>query len=219
MLIIPSVNTLNVNWRIFMINKKIILSLLILGVSISCWNSYRISETESARKALSTSAIRFHVLANSDTQADQNLKMKVKENVVNYIYEKTDDFKSVEETKDFIISHDEEIRNVAQTTIVSEGFDYKVTSAFGKQSFPDKTYGDVTFPKGTYTSYTLSIGTGKGHNWWCVLYPPLCFVDASTGIVPDSSKERLQESLTDTEYNSIVKYRFKYLTFLNKYLD
>ena len=204
---------------VFMINKKYILSLLILGIGILCWNSYRLSETESAREALSTSAIRFHVLANSDTQSDQNLKMQVKENVVNYIYEKIGNFDSVEETKRFIIAHDEDIKNIAQSTIHSKGCNYKVTSYFGKQSFPDKTYGDVTFPEGTYTSYTLSIGNGKGHNWWCVLYPPLCFVDASTGIVPDSSKERLQESLTDTEYNSIVKYRFKYLTFLNKYLD
>lgn len=202
-----------------MINKKYILTLLILGVGILCWNFYRTSETKSARDALASSAIRFHVLANSNSQTDQNLKMQVKENVVNYIYDNTGDFKSVEETKQFIATHDGDIKNIAQNTITSQGFDYEVASSFGKQSFPVKTYGDVTFPEGTYTSYTLSIGKGKGHNWWCVLYPPLCFVDASTGVVPDSSKERLQESLTDTEYNSIVKYRFKYLTFLNKYLD
>lgn len=202
-----------------MINKKYILTLLILGAGLLCWHSYRISETESAKEALSTSAIRFHVLANSDSVTDQNLKMQVKENVVNYIYDNTGDFESVEETKEFITCHDEDIKHIAQDTITSLGFNYEVTSYFGKQSFPVKTYGDVTFPAGTYTSYTLSIGKGKGHNWWCVLYPPLCFVDASTGIVPDSSKERLQESLTDQEYNSIVKYRFKYLTFLNKYLD
>lgn len=202
-----------------MINKKYILSLIILGIGIFCWNSYRISERESAREALSTSAIRFHVLANSDSETDQNLKIQVKENVVDYIYDNTGDFKSVEETEQFITDHDEDIKNIAHNTITSKGFDYEVTSSFGKQSFPVKTYGDVTFPAGTYTSYTLSIGKGKGHNWWCVLYPPLCFVDASTGIVPDDSKERLQESLTDAEYNSIVSYRFKYLTFLNKYLD
>lgn len=202
-----------------MINKKYILTLFILSAGLICWNFYRASETASARDALSTSAIRFHVLANSDSEADQNLKMQVKENVVNYIYDNTGDFQSVEETKQFITSHDATIKNIAQNTITASGFDYEVTSSFGKQHFPVKTYGDVTFPEGTYTSYTLSIGKGKGHNWWCVLYPPLCFVDASTGVVPDSSKERLQESLTDTEYNSIVKYRFKYLTFLNKYLD
>lgn len=202
-----------------MINKKYILSLLIFGIGILCWNSYRISEINAAREVLSTSAIRFHVLANSDSPTDQNLKMQIKENVVSYIYERTDDFESVEETRIFITTHDEDIKNIAQNTIISQGFDYEVTSSFGKQSFPVKTYGDVTFPEGTYTSYTLSIGKGKGHNWWCVLYPPLCFVDASMGVLPDSSKERLQEALTDTEYNSIVKYRFKYLTFLNKYLD
>lgn len=219
MLIISSVNITDVNWRLSMINKKYILTLIILGAGILCWNFYRVLETESAREALSTSAIRFHVLANSNSQTDQHLKMQVKENVVNYIYDNTSDFESVEETKQFITAHDKDIKNIAQDTITSQGFNYKVSSSFGEQSFPVKTYGDVTFPEGTYTSYTLSIGKGKGHNWWCVLYPPLCFVDASTGVVPDSSKERLQESLTDTEYNSIVKYRFKYFTFLNKYLD
>ena len=185
---------------------------------IVSWNSYINLEESSAAKALSSSAIRFHVLANSDSSADQQIKMKVKENVVSYIYQNTDDFDNVEETKRFIIRNDKKIKRIALNTLEENGAAYSVTSNFGKTDFPEKYYGDVVFPKGTYTSYTLSLGRGKGHNWWCVLYPPLCFTDASTGIVPDSSKERLQDSLTEKEYNSIIRYRFRYLTFLNKYL-
>ena len=107
------------------------------------------------------------------------------------------------------------IRDAFFELIDENGFDYTVTSTFGKDVFPQKTYGDVIYPKGEYTSYTINIGTGKGHNWWCVLYPPLCFVDESTGVVPDSSKEQLKKSVRGTQYKTIIKYRFKYLTFLN----
>ncbi|MFQ9514568.1 MAG: stage II sporulation protein R [Eubacterium sp.] len=201
-----------------MFYKKYIFVSVVMLLGVFGWLHYRNLESASAAKALSTSAIRFHVLANSDSAADQQLKMQVKENVVNYIYRNTGNFDSVEEAKVFIIRNDKKIKRIARETIEAEGYSYDVVSNFGKSDFPEKYYGDVVFPKGNYTSYTLSIGNGKGHNWWCVLYPPLCFVDASTGVVPDSSKERLQESLTDQEYNSIIRYRFKYLTFLNQYL-
>lgn len=199
--------------------KKMILIWGVFITGISGFISYKNIEKTAAVNNLSKSAIRFHVLANSDTDEDQNLKMKVKETVVDYIYKSTGDFDSVEETKTFITANDSKIKKLATDTIHSLGYDYSVNSSFGKQNFPVKSYGDIEFPKGEYTSYTLSIGEGKGHNWWCVLYPPLCFVDASTGVVPDSSKELLKDSMTNQEYGTIVKYRFKYLTFLNKYLD
>lgn len=202
-----------------MINKRYVIAIVIMALGICGWFNYKNIETDVTQKVLANSAIRFHVLANSDSASDQNLKMKVKENVVDYIYKNTENFDSVKETETFIIKNDEIIKNIAQETVNSYGYDYKISSEYGPQNFPVKSYGDVTFPKGTYTSYTLSIGNGKGHNWWCVLYPPLCFVDASTGVVPDSSKEMLHESLSDRQYNSIVKYRFKYFTFLNKYID
>lgn len=201
-----------------MLNKKYIIVSIVMILGICGWIGYKRMESDSAVKTLSSSAIRFHVLANSDSDSDQQLKLKVKENVIDYIYQNTGDFDSVKEAKSFIIRNDKKIKKIAQETIASEGYDYDIRSSFGTDEFPTKYYGDVVFPEGNYTSYTLSIGNGKGHNWWCVLYPPLCFVDASTGVVPDSSKERLQESLTDKEYHSIIRYRFKYLTFLNKYL-
>ena len=82
-----------------------------------------------------------------------------------------------------------------------------------------KSYADVTFPPGEYEAFRIDIGDAEGRNWWCVLYPPLCFVDAVYGELPKESKEQLKNVLTDDEYNSITKvrykYRFKYLTFLN----
>ena len=131
--------------------------------------------------------------------------MRVKESVVNYIYEKTGDFKTVDEAKDFILNNDKTIKSIATKAIADNGYDYTVSSTFGFSDFPVKTSGDVIFPKGTYTSYTIKIGNGKGHNWWCVLYPPLCFVDVSTGVLPDNSKKKLRDSLSDTQYHTVTK--------------
>ena len=191
--------------------------ILFLGI-ISFIGFYKI-ESKSAVRSLAQNTIRFHVKANSDTQVDQALKLKVKDAVVNYIYKETGDFASSEETSLFITQNNDKIKNIAQKVIDENGFPYTVKSRFGTDDFPTKTYGDIIYPAGEYTSYTLYIGNGEGHNWWCVLYPPLCFVDTSTGVVPDASKERLKESLTDNEYETIVKYRFKYLTFLNQFVS
>ena len=186
----------------------------IFATGILTWNIFLNLETKSTVSVLSHSAIRFHILANSDSVSDQALKMRVKESVVNYIYEKTGDFKTVDEAKNF---NDKTIKSIATKTIADNGYDYTVSSTFGFSDFPVKSYGDVIFPKGTYTSYTIKIGNGKGHNWWCVLYPPLCFVDVSTGVLPDNSKEKLRDSLSDTQYHTVTKYnfKFKYLKFFN----
>lgn len=189
----------------------------IFAIGILTWNIFLNLETKSTVSVLSHSAIRFHILANSDSVSDQALKMRVKESVVNYIYEKTGDFKTVDEAKNFILNNDKTIKSMATKAIADNGYDYTVSSTFGFSDFPVKTYGDVIFPKGTYTSYTIKIGNGKGHNWWCVLYPPLCFVDVSTGVLPDNSKEKLRDSLSDTQYHTVTKYnfKFKYLKFFN----
>ena len=189
----------------------------IFATGILTWNIFLNLETKSTVLFLSHSAIRFHILANSDSVSDQALKMRVKESVVNYIYEKTGDFKTVDEAKNFILNNDKTIKSMATKAIADNGYDYTVSSTFGFSDFPVKTYGDVIFPKGTYTSYTIKIGNGKGHNWWCVLYPPLCFVDVSTGVLPDNSKEKLRDSLSDTQYHTVTKYnfKFKYLKFFN----
>lgn len=189
----------------------------IFATGILTWNIFLNLETKSTVSVLSHSAIRFHILANSDSVSDQALKMRVKESVVNYIYEKTGDFKTVDEAKNFILNNDKTIKSMVTKAIADNGYDYTVSSTFGFSDFPVKTYGDVIFPKGTYTSYTIKIGNGKGHNWWCVLYPPLCFVDVSTGVLPDNSKEKLRDSLSDTQYHTVTKYnfKFKYLKFFN----
>ena len=199
--------------------KRHFFLLIILILSIFSMSFYKQSQTLATVDSLSKNAIRFHIRANSDDAIDQSLKLKVKAAVVDYIYRHTRDMDTVDETRHFIVRNNKQILAIAQDTLLEDGCSYNVTSYFGKQQFPDKSYGDVTFPAGEYTSYTIYIGKGKGHNWWCVLYPPLCFTDATCATVPDSSKEKLKNSLDEKQYECITEYKFKYLKFLNKYIN
>lgn len=165
--------------------------------------------------------IRFHVRANSDSENDQALKLKVKDQVVTYIKPLLGESSSIEQSRNILNEHMDEIKNVALNTLKEAGSGYDVKVYFEESYFPMKTYGDVCFPPGNYEAFRIDIGEAEGKNWWCVLYPPLCFVDTSCGVLPDDSKQTLKNILTDDEYNAITescheyKYRFKYLTFLN----
>jgi stage II sporulation protein R len=167
--------------------------------------------------------IRFHVRANSDSEEDQNLKLLVKDKVVTYMQPLLAESKSIEESRQILSVHTEDIRQLAINTLRSAGSDYDVSVYFEQSYFPMKSYGDFTFPPGVYEAFRVDIGKSEGKNWWCVLYPPLCFVDATYGVLPETSKSTLKNILTDDEYNAITesqyKYRFKYLTFLNDIME
>lgn len=171
---------------------------------------------------IASNIIRFHVRANSDTDTDQQLKIKVKNEVVSYIQPFLENSPSIDTSREILSQHIEDIKDTALDTIHKEGFNYNVNVYFEQSYFPMKTYADVTFPPGEYEAFRIDIGEANGKNWWCVLYPPLCFVDSVYGELPESSKEELKNVLTDDEYNAITdvqyKYKFKYLKFLNKFI-
>ncbi len=171
---------------------------------------------------IASNIIRFHVRANSDTDTDQQLKIKVKNEVVSYIKPFLENSPSIDASREILSQHIEDIKDTALDTIHKEGFNYNVNVYFEQSYFPMKTYADVTFPPGEYEAFRIDIGEANGKNWWCVLYPPLCFVDSVYGELPESSKEELKNVLTDDEYNAITdvqyKYKFKYLKFLNKFI-
>lgn len=171
---------------------------------------------------IASNIIRFHVRANSDTDTDQQLKIKVKNEVVSYIKPFLENSPSIDISREILSQHIEDIKDIALDTIHKEGFNYNVNVYFEQSYFPMKTYADVTFPPGEYEAFRIDIGEANGKNWWCVLYPPLCFVDSVYGELPESSREELKNVLTDDEYNAITdvqyKYKFKYLKFLNKFI-
>lgn len=171
------------------------------------------------QESIAQNIIRFHVRANSDSDSDQQLKLKVKNEVTALLQPMLTNSDSVEQSRNIIAQHMQDIKDTALDTIHNEGYSYDVNVYFEKSYFPMKSYADVTFPSGEYEAFRIDIGDAEGRNWWCVLYPPLCFVDAVYGELPKESKEQLKNVLTDDEYNAITKvrykYRFKYLTFLN----
>ena len=171
---------------------------------------------------LASRIIRFHVRANSDSERDQQLKLKVKDSVVKYLAPLLEDSESIEESKQILSQSVDEIKRLAEETLRAEGADNSVSVYFEESYFPMKSYADVTFPPGVYEAFRIDIGDSMGKNWWCVLYPPLCFVDSSCGVLPDESKEKLKNILTEDEYNAVTDtqyiYRFKVLTFLNDWL-
>ncbi len=179
-----------------------LLALLCL-VSLALWLSASRS-VQTVHEDLSSHILRFHVLANSDSEEDQALKLKVKASVLEYLEETLPEDAGLEETKTFIENHEGEIHKIASSVISEEGYDYPVSLYLEPWYFPTKSYGDLTFPCGTYEAFRVVIGEGNGKNWWCVLYPSLCFVDAAYGVVPEDSKQELKDDLRPDTYASLV---------------
>lgn len=165
---------------------------------------------------IANSVFRLHVIANSDEKEDQELKLKVRDNVLFYMNEICENVTTKEEAILIANEHIDEFKEIALNTIHENGYDYLVNIRIGNFSFPTKTYGDISLPSGYYDALRIEIGEAKGQNWWCVMFPPLCFVDVSSGIVPDESKETMKSDLSDEEFSLIsdnedsnVKFKFK----------
>lgn len=130
------------------------------------------------QQTISDKVLRFHVLANSDSEADQNLKLAVRDAVGSFMQEKLTAVENLEECELVVRQSLGEIEEAAAETIAENGYDYDVTAELEHTSFPVKNYGSYTFPAGGYEALRIVIGEGNGHNWWCVMYPNMCFQTA-----------------------------------------
>lgn len=199
--------------------KKVLVILAIIAVVLMGLNSYSKNKTESIQKSIASKILRFHVLANSDEASDQDVKLLVRNAVGTYLKPYLSESNSLEETKQIVNEKMEEIINVSQQTLKDNGFDYSVSAKITTTEFPEKKYGEYTFPEGEYEALQIILGKGEGHNWWCVLYPEMCFRGSVYEIVDEEAKEELREVLTAEEYETVFnggKYeiRFKVLEFL-----
>ncbi len=173
-------------------------ALLLLTFILALTSAYTYSDN--IQEGLATSLIRLHVVANSDSETDQNIKYKVRDNILKYMSSQSADLESVDDAKKLIQGNMDKIEQIARDTLRSSGFSYNVRVYYGNYMFPTKVYGDIILPPGEYESLRVVLGNGTGANWWCVMFPPLCFVDASKGVVPDSSKAQLKSTLSDEEF-------------------
>lgn len=194
----------------------IIISLFFIYTLVSAFSYANI-----VSKDLSQSVFRLHVIANSDTVSDQSLKYKVRDNVLSYMNNLCSNIKTKEEAIKIAKKHQDEFYKIAKQTIIDNGYDYDVKIKIGIFDFPTKQYGDISFPAGSYDALRIEIGEAKGQNWWCVMFPPLCFVDMTSGVVPEESKETLESSLSsEEEYILInddksndIQFKFKLVEF------
>lgn len=187
--------------------------LLFIYVSICA-----ISYAKAVSSDLCESVFRLHVIANSDSPEDQNLKYIVRDSLIEYMNSICKNCSSKQEAISIAKSHIDEFKQIALKTIVNQGYNYDVNITIGNFEFPTKNYGDISLPAGFYDALRVEIGSGKGQNWWCVMFPPLCFVDVNSGIVPEESKKDLQATLSDEEYalvsnpdNPCIQFKFKLL--------
>lgn len=162
-----------------------------------------VSYSNAVTADISNSVFRLHVIANSNSEKDQNLKYKVRDAIIEYMNSISKGISSKEEAIKIVEENKENFYNIAKKVINDNGFNYNVNINIGNFSFPTKTYGDISLPAGFYDALKVEIGEASGRNWWCVMFPSLCFVDVSEGIVPDESKEDLQSNLQEEEYNLI----------------
>ena len=153
---------------------------------------------------LAQEVLRFHVLANSDSEEDQKLKLQVRDAVLAYMEENMPEEDSADAAKEWARAHTDELEAVGRRTVEEAGAKYPVSAAVTTCWFPDKSYGDITFPAGNYEALRIEIGVAEGHNWWCVLYPGLCFMDTVNAVVPDEGKQKLKNVLTEEEYSRIT---------------
>ena len=181
----------------------ILFSFLVTGILVNV-------KQAGMQRELAQQVFRFHVLANSDSEEDQELKMKVKEAILAYMKQELGHSDSVDETRQWANENLGQLEEVAGQVIAGEGYDYAVSAQVTMCDFPDKTYGDITFPAGEYEALRVEIGEADGRNWWCVLFPNLCFMDAVHAVVPEEGKQELKEVLEEDTYEMITATtRFK----------
>ena len=165
--------------------------------------------------------VRLHVLANSDTEEDQALKLKVRDAILTVTAPLVEGCTTQSQAMEVLNSHLAALESAAAAVIESEGYDYPVTVLLGEEDYPTRTYESCAFPAGTYVSLRVCIGDAEGQNWWCCLFPPLCLSAATAKNEKDNEDAFIQVGLTKDQYGIITetgktkyKVRFKILEVL-----
>jgi len=170
-------------------------------------------------KGLADNMIRLHIIAESDEAIDQEVKLKVRDAILEYLTEKMDVTMSVEETTAIIDEELPNIERIAAGILEENGHEGLASAEYGNFIFPTKQYENIELPSGRYNALRVTLGKGEGKNWWCVVFPPLCFADSAEGKISEEADQMLQENLSDSQYSIItstdddenipVRFKFK----------
>ncbi|SEF38727.1 stage II sporulation protein R [Caloramator fervidus] len=167
--------------------------------------------------------IRFHVIANSDSIEDQSVKLKVRDRILKEFYPMLKDVKDYDESLKILKEDISKVEDIANSVLKENGFNYTAKAYIGKFNFPAKQYGDLVVPPGEYMALRVVLGKGEGKNWWCVMFPPLCFIDITRGKIDKESEEILKKALYEdsidvfkTNKKSKIEFRLKSLEIISK---
>ena len=198
-------------------SPAILIALLFLTLLLVTESPHYLQDksTSTLQQQISTQVLRFHIRANSDTVADQQKKLRIKQSLLEWLTPILSENTNKSETIQGIRKNLPDIRKKATRMAAPE----PVTVTLQKEWFPEKTYGTCTFPEGIYDALRVDIGQAKGHNWWCVLYPSLCFADALEPAMTEEGEEKLQQVLDEDAYDLLLhpqklKIRFRLEFFL-----
>lgn len=199
--------------------KVVFIFALIISIIGICVIGYILN----LKSGIEDNVLRLHIVGASDSEYDQNVKLCVRDRILS---EFSDDFSSctsLSQSEELFYSKKSEIEKAANDELLKHNCDYGATAELSKCRFPTKDYNGISLPSGIYTAVNIKLGNADGHNWWCVMYPPLCITENSISI-SDESKEKLKSVLSADEYTLIcqstkndVKIKFKIAEILGKY--
>lgn len=180
------------------------------SVLLMSWELHRENSVIASSSTIPQEAIRLRILANSDSPHDQLVKLKVRDQVVDYMNSWIENYHSIEEAREEVQSRLPHFKQVvAQTLMDNDAAGYDFDIELGIAEFPTKQYGDKVYPAGDYEALVVTLGKGQGKNWWCVLFPPLCFVEVASAQSPEETQLIAQastEESTMTESEPEVKF-------------
>ena len=182
---------------------------------------YSISYSHSISEDLQKQLFRLHIIANSNSSEDQELKIKVRDNIVKYLNSLS--FTNKNDLINYISAHKEDINKIVSDTILENGYTYSSSIEISNSFYPQKKYNNIILPSGYYDGLSVKIGKANGKNWWCILFPPMCLINESTCKLSNDSKSLLNQNLNQ-ETNSVIaantinyKFKFKIIDFVNNF--
>ncbi|MDP4119633.1 MAG: stage II sporulation protein R [Bacillota bacterium] len=198
------------------------MKLLIKSISISIVLTIIFSMIPFTAKCdeISHDVFRLHILANSDSKADQDLKLKVRDNILKFARANFKGFTSKDDAIEVTEQNLPEIKKIAEKTIHDNGYDYKVTAQLTDMYFNTRIYDNITMPAGKYRALRILIGSGKGHNWWCVMFPPICIGAATQTSTLDNTLNSNEQDVVEngTKYQvkfKVVEYYYDVVSWFN----
>ena len=203
-------------------NKKIILVSLILGSLFTCTLTLTKIYSDTVQSNIAGNILRLHIIANSNSLADQRLKLTIRDKVIKTYGYTLSNINSKAMAKDFLNKNLDNIKSLVLKEIEAAGYNYAVRVSIDKSDFPTKTYTDTRLPAGSYEALKIHIGNGDGENWWCVMYPPLCFIDITKKDLVKINTDLLKNALSTEELKIVksknsrnipIKIKFKIIEF------